>query len=304
MHLYQTLYYGGFLLMLVQRAERLTKVEELELGYKIRCMMDLRKAGFTGVNEYESIFTEGEEAVEELSSNYYNLVRNIAYKLHRRTGTRCLVEDLIQDGIYGLLKSTYKYDISKNCTLGTYAYYGITKEISTSINYHRLIRMPENKMSEYNEILKVKANYKLLNDEEKMLYPTKMDYIYSSTSDIGEEEVDLIIGNMQPSLSLNTDGNDKRKDELITSIEDKDSENQFRNLEVLSDLEVVLNGLSEYDKNLISYEFGIVKPTIPYEEFKVKYKLTDRQINYRIKDVIVRAREVASNLNLGGVNDG
>ena len=172
---------------------RLTKEEELELGKKIQAMnaiLDSKEESAFNGEDYQVIY-EGEEALNILVSNYLNLARKIAHKTHSKTGTRYDIEDLIQDAISALVESAKAYDPSKNCRLSTYAFYGISKRVSSTINYQRLVRMPENKMGEYIKISDAQKKYNLLDEEEQSKYKNELDYVYQE-SGVKKEKIDKI----------------------------------------------------------------------------------------------------------------
>lgn len=103
--------------MIKQRNDNLTKEEELQLGEKIQAMKKIKariKAGYDKVSQEEQrIINEGDEALEILIGNYYNLARDIAHKHHKRTGTNYDIEDLLQDAISALVEAAYDYDPAK-----------------------------------------------------------------------------------------------------------------------------------------------------------------------------------------------
>lgn len=282
--------------MLKQRKVRLTKDEEVALGYKIKAMQELKskiesKSTILTAQERQ-IMTEGEKAVETIVSNYYNLARNIAHKHHKKTGTRYSIEDLLQDAISALVEAAFNYDPDKNCYLGTYAYYGITKRVSTTINFQRLVRMPENKMGEYILISNAQKIYNELTEAEKNEYDNELEFIYKNV-DLKKEEVDLILTNMQPQVSLNSpifDGDGELMDILV----DENSVSEINNIDNL-DIKItnVIDKLSQYEKDLIAFEYGLYPASMDYSEFKKKYDLTDRKVKAEIKKAERKMKKIA-----------
>lgn len=276
--------------MIKHRNDELSKDDELELGRRIQEMRMVKNRehyDFFELNDDEREIVEiGEEALEILIGNYINLARSIAHKHHKRTGTRYPLEDLLQDAVGALVESANAYDPSKDCKLGTYAFYGITKKVSTTINYQRLVRMPENKMGEYILITRAQKEYADLPDEEKDKYKNEMDYIYKNVEKLSRQEVDLILGNMQPQISLNARINEGQG-ELMDIIPDSDSEINLEMKEYLDEnVEKIINQLTPYQKDLVAYEFGVYKPSMPYEDFLLEHNLTDRSAKREINKTI------------------
>lgn len=276
-----------------QLKDNLTKEEELNLGFQIQEMKNLKEKLETGhadlTDEENKVIQDGENALEQLVGNYYNLARKIAHDHHKKTGTRYSIEDLLQDAVSALVEAAYKYDPYKNCRLSTYAYYGITKKVSTTINYQRLVRMPENKMGEYIEISKAQKAYRDLTPEESEKYASELDYIYEE-SGVSKEEVDLILENMQPQVSLNADIYDG-DGELMDLLVDEDSAKEVVQYGDIDDnIFNLLKKLNDYEKNLLSYEFGAFPASMPYSEFQQKYDLTDRKMKTEVRKVIRKMR--------------
>lgn len=283
--------------MLKQKSDNLTKQEELELGARIQEMKKYKakiKAGHDKMTEKENeAIRKGEEALETLVSNYYNLARKIAHDHHKKTGTRYSIEDLLQDAILALVQAAYDYDPGKNCRLSTYAYYGITKKVSTTINYQRLVRMPENKMGEYITISKAQRQYNELTEDEQNKYANELDYVYQNVGELSKGEVDLILSNMQPQVSLNADINDG-DGELMDLLVDERAEAEVTQHGDIDDKIVqVINKLNNYERDLIAFEFGVYAASMPYSEFQEKYDLTDKKVKAETRRAIRKMRKIA-----------
>lgn len=283
--------------MINQLDDKLTKDEEIALGVKIQAMKELKdrkESGYDSLTDKEkTTLKEGEDALEVLVGNYYNLARKIAHDHHKRTGTRYSIEDLLQDAISALLESAYNYDPSKDCKLSTYAFYGITKRVSTTINYQRLVRLPENKMGEYIEINKAQKLYSELDDAEQEAAGSELQFIYANVGDLKPEEVDLILTNMAPQVSLNAVINDG-DGELMDLIGDDNpsvEETQFKDLD--DNVKDVLGQLSEYERDLIAYEFGAFPASMSYSDFVIKHDKTDRQVTIATRRAIRKMRDIA-----------
>lgn len=283
--------------MIKQRNDNLTKNEELELGRKIQEMKSIKVRENYDFDELtpeeRGIVLDGEEALEILTGNYINLARDIAHKHHKRTGTRYDIDDLLQDAIGALIEAAHDYDPSKNCRLSTYAFYGITKKVSTTINYQRLVRMPENKMGEYVQITKAQKEYNDMTEEQRSKYTSELDYIYQAVENIKKEEVDLILENMQPQVSLNAEIYDG-EGQLMDILEDENSETQFQQVEALDEgVERIINELTPFQRDLIAYEFEVFPASMPYSEFLKTYNMTDKKVKSETRKTITLMANIA-----------
>lgn len=283
--------------MIKQRNDELTKEEELELGRKIQKMNAIKyKEDYVFENispEEVKVVLDGEDALEILTGNYINLARNIAHKHHKKTGTRYDLEDLLQDAISALIESAHAYDPEKNCRLSTYAFYGITKKVSTTINFQRLVRMPENKMGEFIQIKKAQKEFNDLTEEEKSEYLGELDYVYKNVGDIKKEEVDLVLENMQPQVSLNAEIYDG-DGQLMDIIVDENSEIEIKKAEALDEgLERIINELTPFQRDLVAFEFEVFPASMSYAEFLTKNDLTDKQVKSETRKAITKMANIA-----------
>ena len=285
--------------MIKQQYDELTVQEEVQLGVKIQEMKAIKEklnAGNKLTKADMGALNEGEEAYEKLIGNYYNLARDIAHKHHRRTGTRYSLNDLFQDAFEALCQAALDYDPSKNCKLGTYAYYGIAKKVSTSINYQRLVRMPENKMYEYSYILRAQEAFAQLVDNNEMDESQELEYLYANVEGQSKEEIDLILINMQPQVSLNAAIDDDGS-ELMDLMEGSMPESDTTDLANLDNsILEVLKQLTQHEVDLISYEFEAIPSRIPYEQFLAENDLTDRKAKARAKKAIRRMNEIGQTM--------
>lgn len=282
--------------MIEHKYDNLTKKEELELGGKVQEMNKLKEKMKTGYDtlteEEETVMSVGQEAFETLISNHYNQARKIAHKNHKATGTRYEREDLIQDAILALVEATTTYDPVRDCRLSTHAHYGITKKVTSTINFQRLVRMPENKMGEYIQISAAQKEYGKLSEDGKAEYANELDYIYANVA-LDREEIDLILQNMQPQVSLNAPIYDG-EGELMDILVDEDAAYEvveYGNLD--NKVTDIIDLLNNYEKDLIAFEYGAFEASMTYNEFKEKYKLSDKKVKLEVNKVNRKMRKLA-----------
>lgn len=283
--------------MIKQRNDKLTKEEELGLGFQIQEMSAIvSKEGYDENNlssEEEEIVSRGEYALEVLTGNYINLARNIAHTHHKRTGTRYDLEDLLQDAIGALVEAAYAYDPSKDCRLSTYAYYGITKKVSSSINFQRLVRMPENKMGEYIQITKAQREYADMSEEARSGYKSELDYVYQNVGKLKKSEVDLVLENMQPQVSLNAEIYDG-DGQLMDILKDEKSEIEIKEVSALDEgVEKIIKGLTPFQQDLVAFEFEVFPASMEYSDFLLKYNVTDKQVKSETRRTITKMANIA-----------
>lgn len=282
--------------MIKQRNDELTKEQELELGKKIQLMKfytDEENYDFDSISpEERKVVLEGQEALEILVGNYINLARDVAHKHHKRTGTRYSLEDLLQDAVSALVESAYAYDPSKNCRLSTYAYYGITKRVSSMINYQRLVRLPENKMGDYIKITNAQREFSNLSKEEKEEYANELAYVYKHVN-LKKEEINLILENMQPQVSLNATMYEN-EGQLMDILKDENSENEIKKVESIDEnLERLLMELNQYQRDLIAFEFEVIQPSTTFAEFMEENELNEKKLKSETRKTITKLANIA-----------
>lgn len=286
--------------MIKHKDDKLTKEEELELGRKIQKMNVIleSKPEDKRTKEDKKIILDGEGALSLLVSNYINLARSITHKMHSKTGTKYDIEDLMQDAISALIESAKDYNPEKNCKLGTYAYYGITKRVSSSINYQRLVRMPENKMGDYIKITDAQKEYNLLKEEEKSKFRNELDYVYK-TAGLKKSEVDLILENMQPQVYLNSSSPSFEGTELIDILADERKDEMKERVEGLDPgVERIIQELTPFQRDLVAYEFGVFSPSVQYSEFLSINDLDDKKVKNLTRKTITVMTNLAKKMNI------
>lgn len=295
--------------LIKERNDNLTKEQELELGRLIQArnvaqIMIEEDPSRPDKEELLEVITKGDEAHETLFLNHVNLARKIAHTLHRRTASRVPIEDVIQDALIGLSEATYKYDPSKNCKLTTHAYYGISKRVSVELNKGRFVRMPENQHGVLVKINKAKREY-----IEEEIEGDEIEFIVER-SGVPIGEVNLILSNMQPTVSLNAPIGDDNQGQLLDFVntegglsfgigdhaaefESETSANDISNA-ILKDM---LETLDEKELDILAFEYGAFPPSMSYDEFLVSYNMTDRQFTSAARRLIRKLKKVAEEQN-------
>uniref|UniRef100_A0A0D9X5Q9 RNA polymerase sigma factor n=1 Tax=Leersia perrieri TaxID=77586 RepID=A0A0D9X5Q9_9ORYZ len=113
--------------------------------------------------ELQSSIRIGRRCREKMARSNFRLVIHVAKKYE---GYGLDIQDLVQDGCSGLMKTFEKFNPSKGCRFPTYAYWWIRQSIKKSIfKNSRLIRLPE---SVYARLRKVgKARMECIMEGEK-----------------------------------------------------------------------------------------------------------------------------------------
>ncbi|WVZ61372.1 hypothetical protein U9M48_011262 [Paspalum notatum var. saurae] len=124
----------------------LMELEEAQHKLQVQCgreptVAEWAQAVGMSCRELQSSVRTGRRCREKMARSNFRLVIHIARKYE---GYGLDIQDLVQDGCCGLMKTFEKFNPSKGCRFPTYAYWWIRQSIKKSIYKNsRLIRLPE-----------------------------------------------------------------------------------------------------------------------------------------------------------------
>ncbi len=195
--------------------------------------------------------SEAEIAKRKLVQANLRLVVSIAKKY---IGQGVLFMDLVQEGSMGLIKAAEKFDYSKNFKFSTYATWWVKQTIMRAIsNNSRTIRIPVHMTD---KIRKYKRAYTTLSFE---LGREPADFEVAERMQISPKQLLTIKKSIiKEPISLETPVTDDLN--VGDYIEDKSyrsPEAQTKNNVLKGSVEDLLASLSEREKKIITYRFGI-----------------------------------------------
>lgn len=208
-------------------------------------------------NHYIKRAKEGDNSsFEKLLSIFKPIINSLASKFLINPSYK---DDLIQEGIIGLLCAINKYDESKSQNFGMYAYYWIKQAISRMADKsNSLIRIPIRKNQ---KIRKLKKDRLLKEKLDKNDYNTlvECDFNFISIDNNGFNGDDISLLEKIPS-----------KDNPIECIENKIN---------YEDFEYLLSTLTERERDIIEKRYGL-SSCLPMtlREIAHQYKLTSESI--------------------------
>lgn len=219
-------------------------------------------------------------ARNELIVNNIGLVY-IAAKKRMNIKSSFTFEDLVQEGVIGMIKGIEKFDINRNTSFSTYIYYWINHQIDRALmdNGH-LVRLPAyicekiNKMNNVensNQALEKDLNVKSLCKEIKM---TQKEY---NTIDCYRKSY-YNFTSLNTIINLDNDDSSIELQDFIPSNEPSIEEIVI-NKDLQKNLSKVLNTLSPREREILELRFGIKnnKPST-LEEIGKKYNVTRERI--------------------------
>jgi RNA polymerase primary sigma factor len=217
----------------LSKEERITPEEEADLARRIR----------TGDNV----------ALEKLVKANLRFVISVAKQYQNRN---IPLNDLINEGNIGLIKAAQKFDETKGFKFISYAVWWIRQSILQAINNHsKIVRIPANKKSHFNQIKKVYSSFEQVYEREpipeelaEILEQDPSDIYNTLNADFSKTSLDAPFGN-------DGEGNlyDVMENRLIEGTDYKMEYTQSLKHETLR----TLNTLDAREMEVIKMSFGI-----------------------------------------------
>ncbi|MDN5304935.1 MAG: polymerase primary sigma factor [Fusobacteriaceae bacterium] len=230
-------------------------------------------------------YKNGDDSVkEDIIKHSLNMVLKIA---HSKKNYGLDLEDLVQEGIMGVIHAIEKFDITKNIRFSTYAYPWINHYINNAINTtSKQIRLPQNLLLLSEKIKKLQEEYQnnlsLENIAEKL--------------SLSLDKVKSLLNYQEYSfLSLEQNINDFFNSKFENAIEDIKSSKIFNKIDVLDQISDMLSKLNDKEAEIIklryfkeetlkkiSEQFGITKEAVRQIEKRAIEKLRTIYFNENI----------------------
>jgi RNA polymerase primary sigma factor len=207
--------------------------------------------------EYESLFNQmnsgSSSARDELIERHIRLVASIALKFRM---TNLPMEDLMAEGIQGLIVALDKFDHTRGVKLSTYAAWWIRQKIQ------RLVGKLSHPVTVPHDVSQGKRKYNQVLDQlhaELNRTPTdsEIELAMSGDRNISNRVKFAPKGSISLDQPVVADSDQTFSD--VMSSEDDLSDSYRENGSLLDDIQVALGFLSERERNVLSMRFGIGK---------------------------------------------
>ena len=246
----------------IGREELISVEEEVELAQRIR---------------------KGDQAaLEKLTKANLRFVVSVA-KQYQNQGIS--LPDLINEGNLGLIKAAEKFDETRGFKFISYAVWWIRQSILQALaEQSRIVRLPLNQVGSLNKINKALSKFE--QEHERMPSPDEL----ADLLDIPSEKIADTLRVSGRHVSVDAPFVDGEDNSLLDVLVNPDSPNADRGLvneSLNTEIERALSTLTERERDIIRYFFGIGCQELTLEEIGEKFGLTRERVR-QIKEKAVR----------------
>ena len=246
----------------IGREELITVEDEVELAQRIR--------------------KGDQEALEKLTRANLRFVVSVA-KQYQNQGLS--LPDLINEGNLGLIKAAEKFDETRGFKFISYAVWWIRQSILQALaEQSRIVRLPLNQVGSLNKINKALSKFE--QENERMPSPDELSEIL----DIPREKIIDTLRVSGRHVSVDAPFVDGEDNNLLDVLVNSDSPNADRGLvneSLNKEIERALSTLTERERDIVKYFFGIGIGEMTLEEIGEFFGLTRERVR-QIKEKAIR----------------
>ena len=223
-----------------------------------------------------------QEALEKLTKANLRFVVSVA-KQYQNQGLS--LPDLINEGNLGLIKAAEKFDETRGFKFISYAVWWIRQSILQALaEQSRIVRLPLKQVGSLNKINKAFARFE--QEHERTPSPEEL----ATELELPKEKVTDTLRVAGRHVSVDAPFADGEDNSLLDVLVNPDSPNADRGLinESLStEVDRALETLTERERDIIKYFFGIGTSEMTLEEIGEKFDLTRERVR-QIKEKAIR----------------
>ena len=223
-----------------------------------------------------------QEALEKLTKANLRFVVSVA-KQYQNQGLS--LPDLINEGNLGLIKAAEKFDETRGFKFISYAVWWIRQSILQALaEQSRIVRLPLNQVGSLNKINKAFARF----EQEHERTPSAEEL--ANELELPKEKVTDTLRVAGRHISVDAPFADGEDNSLLDVLVNADSPNADRGLineSLATEVERALEILTDRERDIIRYFFGIGCSEMTLEEIGEKFDLTRERVR-QIKEKAIR----------------
>ena len=246
----------------IGKEELITVEEEVELAQRIR--------------------KGDQEALEKLTKANLRFVVSVA-KQYQNQGLS--LPDLINEGNLGLIKAAEKFDETRGFKFISYAVWWIRQSILQALaEQSRIVRLPLNQVGSLNKINKAFGRFE--QENERTPSPEEL----ADMLNLPKEKVSdtLCVSGRHVSVDAPfADGEDNNLLDVLVNADSPNADRGLINESLATEVDRALDTLTDREKDIIKYFFGIGCSEMTLEEIGEKFGLTRERVR-QIKEKAIR----------------
>ena len=233
------------------------------------------------------------EALEKLTKANLRFVVSVA-KQYQNQGLS--LPDLINEGNLGLIKAAEKFDETRGFKFISYAVWWIRQSILQALaEQSRIVRLPLNQVGSLNKINKAFARF----EQEHERTPSAEEL--ANELELPREKVTDTLRVAGRHISVDAPFADGEDNSLLDVLVNPDSPNADRGLineSLATEVDRALETLTERERDIIRYFFGIGCSEMTLEEIGEKFDLTRERVRQIKEKAIRKLRQSTRSLTL------
>ena len=233
-----------------------------------------------------------QEALEKLTKANLRFVVSVA-KQYQNQGLS--LPDLINEGNLGLIKAAEKFDETRGFKFISYAVWWIRQSILQALaEQSRIVRLPLNQVGSLNKINKAFARF----EQEHERTPSAEEL--ANELELPKEKVTDTLRVAGRHISVDApfaDGEDNSLLDVLVNTDPPNADRGLINESLATEVERALEILTERERDIIRYFFGIGCSEMTLEEIGEKFDLTRERVR-QIKEKAIRKLRQSSRSSL------
>lgn len=234
-------------------------------------------------------------ALEKLTKANLRFVVSVA-KQYQNQGLS--LPDLINEGNLGLIKAAEKFDETRGFKFISYAVWWIRQSILQALaEQSRIVRLPLNQVGSLNKINKAFARFE--QENERTPSPEEL----AEVLDLPKEKVADTLKVSGRHVSVDApfvEGEDNSLLDVLTNIDSPIADKMLIDESLSKEIERALTTLTERERDIIRYFFGIGCQEMTLEEIGEKFGLTRERVRQIKEKAIRRLRHTSRSKLLKG----
>ena len=223
-----------------------------------------------------------QEALEKLTKANLRFVVSVA-KQYQNQGLS--LPDLINEGNLGLIKAAEKFDETRGFKFISYAVWWIRQSILQALaEQSRIVRLPLNQVGSLNKINKASARFE--QEHERIPSPEEL----AAELELPRDKVADTLRVAGRHISVDApfaDGEDNSLLDVLINTDSPNADRELINESLATEVERALETLTERERDIIRYFFGIGCSEMTLEEIGEKFDLTRERVR-QIKEKAIR----------------